>query len=353
MKCSKQKLFLIFIFVFFCLTINVYNVYAENKYIVTTDAVNVRKGPGTNYGIYTLSNIGSKYYLKSENIVADTSGGCSEGWYEIDYNGNSAYVCSGYAKKYEDVAPVPDNVAPSNTCETELKNKGFNSSYFVPLCKLKEKYPNWTFEPIITGLDFNVVVDQESSCGKSYIETNDPNYQDTSCNSAYPATSIWKPASKGAVRYYIDPRNFFDERRIFMFETLSYMPALSNVYSEAVNSVLKGASFYQYHAGINNNLSLILNQVGSEINVSPTFIASRIYQEIGAGNSLYNLYSGVYTGDGNQYYGYSIFSVQPVYCFHNIMSAHWVQHCRRFVQNYTLWIHSQYSSYGNSLLLPA
>lgn len=303
MKINKQKGFIVLSFVFFCLIINV---NASTKYIVLQDAVNIRKGPGTNYGAYLTGKLGSKYYLNSENKTPDTAGSCDGGWYEINYNNASAYVCSDYVKVYDEGNYITDNVVPTTACEIELKEKGFTSTYFKPLCQLKETHPTWTFEPIKTGLDFNVVVSQESKCGKSYIETKDANYIDSSCKSIYSSSSIWKPASYGAVRYYIDPRNFLDEKSIFMFETLSYMDALSNVYPEAVASVLKNAAFYKYHLNINNNLSTIINQAGKELNVSPTFISSRIIQELGASSSLHDLYSGVYPGYEGYYNFYNI-----------------------------------------------
>lgn len=297
MKRSINMLFCFFVFVFFCLILNT---YAASKYVILMDAVNIRKGAGTSYGVYTTAKLGSKYYLKSDQLISDTSGGCSGGWYEINYNGSSGYVCSEYVKVYDEENMAADNQEPTTACQIVLHEKGFPSSYFIPLCELQEKYPNWNFEPIMTGLDFNVVVTQESKCGKSYIETNDPNYMDSTCKSDYASTSIWKPASYGAVRYYIDPRNFFTERYIFMFETLSYVDSLSNVYASAVTSVIKGASFYKYHLGIGNDLGQVINTAGKNIGVSPTFIGSRILQEIGSSDSLYNLYSGVYPG----YVGY-------------------------------------------------
>lgn len=301
---KKRKLFLTFIFVFFCLT---FNAFAESKYVVLMDAVNIRKGPSTSYGTYTTSNIGSSYYLKSETLVADEGTGCSGGWYMIDYNGSTAYVCSEYVKVYDDTI-ITDDIAPTTACEVDLASKGFPSSYFIPLCKLKDTYPNWDFEPIITGLDFNVVIDQESKCGKSYISTSNTYYIDSTCTSQYPATSSWKPASSGVVTYYLDPRNFFTERYIFMFETLSYSNALTSIYPTAVTSVIKNASFYSYHASLNNDLSSIIDKVGNGLNVSPTFIASRILQEIGSSTSLYNLYSGVYPGYEGYYnfYNYGV-----------------------------------------------
>lgn len=47
-----------------------------------------------------------------------------------------------------------------------------------------------------------------------------------------------------------------------------------------------------------------------EKDFNPISLAARMYQEMGTGTSLYNLYSGVYTGDSNAFYGY--------YNFYNI-----------------------------------
>ncbi len=301
MKRNFGKYFLLFTFVFFCHILNSY----ATSYVIFQDALNIRKGPDTSYGKYAVGKLGSKYYLNSDTLVPDSSGGCANGWYEINYNGSSAYVCSEHVRYYDGSSNNNDNVSPTNTCEVNLQIKGFPSTYFVPLCKLQSKHSNWNFEAINTGLDFNVVVTQESKCGKSYIETYDTNYYDATCRSAYSSSSIWKPASYGAVKYYIDPRNFLDEKYIFMFETLSYMDSLSGVYTEAVTSVIKSAAFYQYHG---STLSSVINDVGRELNVSPTFISSRILQEIGTSSSLYNLYSGVYPGYENYYnfYNYGV-----------------------------------------------
>ncbi len=302
----KKMLLVVLFFVlgFFCLNVSV---YAASKYLIMMDAVNIRKGAGTNYGVYKVASVGAKYYLNSDTLIADNSGGCSAGWYEINYNSSSAYVCSEYVRVYDE-ENMANNKEPETACEIDLANKGFPSTYFVPLCELKEKYSNWNFEPILTGLDFNTVVAQESKCGKSYIETNDPNYMDTTCKSDYASTSIWKPASYGAVKYYIDPRNFFSESYIFMFETLSYVNSLDGVYASAVTSVIKNTSFYKYHLGIGNDLGEVIKNAGQNIGVSPTFIASRILQEIGSSSSLYNLYSGVYPGYEGYYnfYNYGV-----------------------------------------------
>ncbi len=304
MKKSCVLVLSFLLFVFFCLSLNA---YASSKYIILMDTVNIRIGAGTNYDVLKTSGAGTIYYLKGEALIEDASGGCQGGWYEINYNGSSGYVCSEYVNVYDEDVNL-DDIEPTTACEIELFEKGFPSSYFVPLCKLKEKHPNWSFEPITTGLDFNTVVAQESKCGKSYIYTSNSYYVDSTCKSAYSSSSPWKPASYGAIQYYIDPRNFFTERYIFMFETLSYVDQLDAVYAPAVTSVIRNAHFYTYHLGIEHDLGEVIKSAGKNIGVSPTFIASRIVQEIGNSDSLYNLYSGVYPGYEGYYnfYNYGV-----------------------------------------------
>lgn len=93
---NKFKLFLVFVFVFFCL---IMTTVAESKQVVLNGNVNIRKGPGTNYSRVVLGSQGSSYTLKSENIIADEpkNGDCNSGWYQIEYNNDTAYVCAAYA----------------------------------------------------------------------------------------------------------------------------------------------------------------------------------------------------------------------------------------------------------------
>lgn len=98
MKHNKFKVTFIFmtVFVFFCLTMSS---TAETKKVVLEAAVNVRKGPGTNYPRLVLGKKGDSYALKSESIVADEpkNGDCNSGWYQVTYNNEIAYVCASYA----------------------------------------------------------------------------------------------------------------------------------------------------------------------------------------------------------------------------------------------------------------
>lgn len=135
MKRSKLKIFLMIIFVFFCLTNNV----EATSYVSLKDAVFIREGAGTNYKSYTLGQVATSYTLKNENIIPDEgkNGSCDAGWYEIDYLGKSGYVCSTYANKYT-VEESEDNGIATEACEKEMQAAGFPSSYWSGLCSLKK-----------------------------------------------------------------------------------------------------------------------------------------------------------------------------------------------------------------------
>ena len=266
--------------------------------LLTGNQVSLRTGPGTNHSSFASLKIGSIYALADENLYPDQRG-CSDGWYKIIYSGNTTgYVCSSYISV---VTNNENNTAPSNSCETELSNAGFPSSYWSGLCALKTKYPNWKFNAVNTNLDWSTVVENESICGRSLVQTSNSEYIDNSCNSGY---GSWHPASQKAVAYYMDPRNWFDEKYIFQFEYLKYDRSIANSYPTGIKAIIGNTSFYKYHLGVNNDFSNIINTAGANTDVSPIFLASRMNQELGSSTSLYNLYSGVYTGDGNQYYGY-------------------------------------------------
>ena len=114
MKKSCILLFSFFGFVFFCLTMDV---YASSDYVIFMDTNFIRTGPGTNYDRLGLENVGSVYNLLSTNIVEDEggNGSCDAGWYQIDYDGETGYVCSEYVTPV--LAPEEETTEPTTTSE--------------------------------------------------------------------------------------------------------------------------------------------------------------------------------------------------------------------------------------------
>jgi len=288
------SIMLVFLFSFF---FNVLSCYADMyKGEITGNGVYLRSGPGTNYSTLRSTKRGDEYTLVSDQIHASQSG-CSEGWYQLYYNGAATgYMCS----KYVTVTKLVFSETPQNSCEQNLKDLGFPSSYWPGLCSLKEKHSNWQFKPILTNLDWSTAVNSESACGKSYIASSVETNIDRTCVNQY--TSTWYPASSTAVAYYMDPRNWFSEKHIFQFEYLKYDQDLAGSYAQAATSVIGHSSFYKHHLNNGIDLGSVINNVGAanDVQVSPIFIAARILQEMGSTDKLYNLYSGLYEG----YVGY-------------------------------------------------
>ena len=137
--------------------------------------------------------------------------------------------------------------------------ESFPVSYRPYLTVLHEKYPNWKFEPVNTGLEWSEVIKNEmvlsrnlvpyysltvggtptrmtlkgvdkSETGGEYWYYTPTSWKETEMNGSYNWAgndwvrfdSGWAQASKVAVEYIIDPRNWINDTSIFMFEKLSY-----------------------------------------------------------------------------------------------------------------------------------
>ncbi len=212
-----------------------------------------------------------------------------------------------------------------------LMKKGFTRSYTDYLLKLHKKYPEWEFVPFITNLKWEDAVEGEHTPhNKQLIENVVSSYYECSCNSCrgvIQEASNWVSASREAVEYYLDPRNFLTEEYIFQFETTAYDDSHS---VEAVESILKPTwmhdSVIKYYDAYGNvktykkdgvavKYSEAIMTAAKSSGMSAYFLASKIVQEVGASkasyaggscgtsspyNGIYNYYNiGAYTGAGD------------------------------------------------------
>ena len=53
-----------------------------------------------------------------------------------------------------------------------LKSAGFPDSYCNSLLALHQKYPDWQFVPVQTGLDWNTVIANESVVGRNLVQSS-------------------------------------------------------------------------------------------------------------------------------------------------------------------------------------
>ena len=315
----KKKLFAFipfFVFVFLCLTLNV---YAEANYVIFSDTNNIRTGPSTSYEKIGMENVGSIYYLISSDIVADEkmNGSCDAGWYKINYDGQTGYVCSEYVNAV--LEPEEETTEATTACQAEMKAAGFPASYWNSLCSLKESHPNWQFKAVQTGLDFSSAVNRFTSCGDSLLQTSNSEWIDSSCSYT---EGGFVSVNQKAVAYYLDPRNFLTEKYIFQFEDNRYNSALEGHYVDIAREIVDGAQFYKYHKNLGYDIANDIAEGGKTYNVSPTHLASRMYQELGTTDRLKNLYQGTFVGeisyapvneDGTHYYDF-----RGYYNFYNI-----------------------------------
>lgn len=279
--------------------------------VLADDGLYVNDAPS-----YYANHIGELAYnvqVKLVNPSPVSTSGCSGGWYQIEYNGSTnAYTCGSYLSI---TSKTSNNGVASDDYSKYLESLGFPSTYWDYLSDLHQKHPTWEFEAVQTNLDWSTSVAKESIVGVSLIQTNYDGWKSQAAGSYNSQTgefivlegSNWYAASSGVVAYYMDPRNFLDEKHIFMFEKLSFDSSYQN--EEVVKSVFAGGTMGNYASTIFN--------AGSANNINPIYLASRIRQEVGVniGNSkattgetftydnktysgLYNVYNiGATTGD--------------------------------------------------------
>ncbi len=134
------------------------------------------------------------------------------------------------------------NKSYSATIKEEIEN--FPDSYKPYLQELQKKHSNWNFTALYTNLDWKNVIDNENKFGTSLVPKS---YSDRWKNTASGKYNVevdagWVDASRRAVEYAIDPRNFLNEVRIFQFEELSYNAKTNNL--EGIEKILYGTEFY-------------------------------------------------------------------------------------------------------------
>ncbi|MHB1483550.1 MAG: cadherin-like beta sandwich domain-containing protein [Saccharofermentanales bacterium] len=192
-------------------------------------------------------------------------------------------------------------IAKSTEEEFKAQLAKFPESYKAALRALHSKYPNWLFTAYNTNLNWNDVIDNEDSGATSLIWKNNLPAEYMKSDVIMDGTSF-VTASRAAVEYYVDPRNFFDEKSIFQFEQLTYQKTMHTL--TGIQKLLSGS-------GLTGRESMFLN-AAIESHVSPYHLAARSRQEVTRWDpiGLSTIATGKYTGANNRYYG--------LYNFYNI-----------------------------------
>ena len=182
-------------------------------------------------------------------------------------------------------------------CRDKLIRAGFPESYAERLVGLQLDHPAWRFEPLkIDDLPWDRIVDRECSPGWNLVNHSDwapdawgrfgaANYTPYRAENAKAYDSgAWYQASRAAVAYFMDPRNFFGEGEIFMFESLGYDEAAQG--RAAVEQALNGT--FMANAAVDGGprtFAELLRDTGRELGISPVFLAARLASEQGNGSA--------------------------------------------------------------------
>lgn len=209
--------------------------------------------------------------------------------------------------------------------EAELDAQGFPEDYKAELRNLHESYPLWQFKAFRTGCSWDAAILKENIAGKNLITKNKASGWKSYESGAYDWSkdafvpydgATWITASRQALEYYMDPRNFLTADGIFQFEYLGYDPECQT--ASGVESILKSTPLadrsYDYldPQGENSEMTYVETFLAAAeySQVNPFHLASRVKQEVVTSKGLSASVTGTFSG----YEGY--------YNFFNIGATH-------------------------------
>lgn len=268
--------------------------------------------------------------LKSSNvkIAADKTVNSAK-WYQItftlDGKTSQGYLHAKYVKlaKKKVVTKEPVSALTGKQFEAMLTEEGFPESYKQSLRTLHTKYPYWQFKTYKTGLKWSTVLAAESKIGVNLISNSKSKaWKSTEAGAYNSATGTWKvfdgstwvAASKAAIAYYMDPRNFLNEKNIFQFELLEYQSEYQS--KEGTNAIIKNTPFYNksfsytdLETGEKKTMKYVtaFMQAAKKAGVSPYHLATRVKQEVVTSATTTSI---AVTGTNSKYPG--------IYNFYNI-----------------------------------
>ncbi len=204
--------------------------------------LNVRSGAGTGFPAVTGLSDGERVKILGE--TRDSGGSL---WYNIEtLTGVRGFVSASYlAVSANGEEPAPVYVTDGNF-ESYLSAQGFPESYKPYLRELHAAYPKWLFVAKNTGLDWNEVITRESKIGISLVAGSLPNCYKSNDPAAFNSDGSyksfdsggWHAASKSAIEYYMDPRNFLTKNRIHQFISHRFDPTVQTI--DGLNAQLRG-----------------------------------------------------------------------------------------------------------------
>lgn len=206
--------------------------------------------------------------------------------------------------------------------EASMTEQGFPEDYKTYLRELHRLHPYWIFKAYRKGIDWESAVEAESKVGVNLVPSVKNAAWKSTENGAYDWNtgkyivfdgSSWVTASKDAVRYYMDPRNWLNEESIYQFELLTYQPGYQTI--AGVESLLSGTAMgngavftYTDTQGmqVTKSYSETFMEAAAYSGVSPYHLATRSKQEVIGGYGFSSSVSGSVSGYEGLYNFYNI-----------------------------------------------
>ena len=199
----------------------------------------------------------------------------------------------------------------------QVRNNGisnFPESYQILLNKLVEKngYKNWKFKAFYTDIDWNELVENETTHMKNTIYKSKYSVYPASwyCKCGQEGDKNFYCASKDIIEYYLDPRNFLTNITIFQFLDLSNS---SDVPVSQIENIVKG-TYLDGTTKTGVRYAQAIKDASEASGESSYSIIIRIFQELGKESikpvqisgqdpdypNVYNFYNyGANDGDNN------------------------------------------------------
>lgn len=277
--------------------------YPIEAKVVGAPSLNVRARATTDSPIVTSIREGGQLLLLREEAGMAINGNMR--WYEIEYAGQRGYVSAEYV---EFSSWAPDLTPPAADLDFDdyLDSQGFPISYRQALQNLHAKYPKWKFTALKIPVSFETAINSQEQPGVSLLPAtmsdafkSRASYAFDHYNNKWLEVEFgWVNASREAIAFALDPRNYLNEQRIFALESQSYNPEMqtmegirTSLSSTYMNRDLDRYSEYFYSAAV-------------ESKVSPYHLISRVVQEVGAQGSA--AVSGTVSGYEGYYNFYNI-----------------------------------------------
>jgi len=275
----KKKISYILLLVLFF----VFSRVDAKDYLVSPYILNLRKGPSTATQSIIKIPVGETVNRTDEAVYeSNDKTNCPNGFIKINYKTYTGFVCIDYVREINNT-PIPST--PSILSEEEwmkyFNEQNFPESYKKDLLALHKKYPNWIFKRVETAHDWNTTLDNEEVPGRSlygtcnrnrdgWLSTAQGNYDWFTDTFKSHDSSCWFQANRQLISHYMDPRNYFNEEEIFVFEHLRYNKTTNDrnvIYNFLPNHMKKYTDYFL--------------EAGNIHNVSPIYLAAKSLMEVG------------------------------------------------------------------------